>query len=192
MAAGNVKVMSMPSPSLFRRGLVSAVAISSALLLLAGCSGGSIDTILGNPIGGDTGAGQEQASGQRPVDLASKGTVIVQLEEQSFTFIATTCMQSTDDFLVSGPGIDNESREIAYFDLDFTNMSGSSTFGGARIDLGTDKPMTSTDKFYVVDVGTSDEYSIMNEQKGVTVEGVFRTGNGEQLGLGSIVISCDS
>lgn len=172
------------TPDAFFRSLTIPAALA-AVLLLAGCA----------PSVGPTGPGTED-----PDSKASQGdtatppapgnhTATFTMAGRSFTFSPTMCLVTDEDVLVSGPGIDDDSKEPAHFDVDLY-ADGALRAGGVRIDLGTDKPRSSSDDFYAASIGSGEDYMILDEDGTFVLEASFRARGGEPIGTGEFRIDC--
>lgn len=183
--------------SLNHRALVrrlTPVVLLAATALVAGCSAGPFS----GPADNDTPASDAQtveapAADDPAVDAPGASTATLVMDGQSFTFSPTICMAGDEDAVVSGPGLDDGSQEPAFLDLDFYRVD-VSWGGGVRINLGTDQPMTSSDRFYSIRVGESDDYMVQqvghDEGTELMVEGIVRDGGEAELGVGTLTVSC--
>jgi len=170
-----------------RPGL-AAVAILSTFLL-AGCAAESAAPPASTPDDTLTKPESQETSSE----ASTPGDATVVMAGQSFTFTTTLCMITDDDVLVGGPGIDDESADPAYLDIDFSTL-GSLKSGEVRINLGTDAPMTSTDEFYVAFVDSDHEYQLIyhNDGNGFELEANFQASNGVPIGPATVEISCSA
>lgn len=170
-----------------RPGL-AAVAILSTFLLV-GCAAESTAPPASTP---DDVTLTEQEEETTP-EATSRGDVTVVMAGQSFTFTATTCMITAEDVLVGGPGVDDESDDPAYLDIDFATI-GSFKTGEVRINLGTDAPMTTTDEFYVGMIGSDHEYQMIyhDDGTGFELETNFLAGTGVGIGPATVTVTCDA
>ncbi len=92
----------------------------------------------------------------------------------AFEFSPTICLVDQGDIVVLGPGRNTRTGEIAFLDVDFTTFEGR-VVGGADIELGTDRPLTSPDDFYRLDTAFDDaDFAISVEGRSFTAEGNFR------------------
>ena len=171
----------------FFRSLTIPAAALAAVLMLAGCAS----------YYGPTGPGTEdpdsktsQGDPTTPSGTTGNHAATLTMAGQSFTFSPTMCMITDEDVLVSGPGIDDDSKEPAYFDIDLY-ADGSLRAGEARIDLGADQQFSSSDSFYSAQVGSGHEYMIMDDDGTFVLEAAFRASSGESIGTGEFRIDCE-
>lgn len=161
-------------------------AALAAVLLLAGCASYQ----------GPTGPGTEdpdskmgQGGTKTPPVTPGSHEATLTMAGQSFTFSPTVCMIGDEDVLVSGPGVDDDSKEPAYLDIDLV-ATGSLREGGARVDLGTDQQFSSSDDFYSAQIGSGEEYTIMDDGGTFVLEGIFRANGATSIGPGTFRIDC--
>ncbi|MEO9095348.1 MAG: hypothetical protein ABI255_06955 [Microbacteriaceae bacterium] len=178
----------------FNRALIrrlAPLAVVATMALVAGCSAGPFS----GPIESDAAAegtsapdapaqdaaAVETSAGDDPAN-AGTATATLVMEGQSFTFSPTLCMVGDEDALVSGPGVDDGSQEPAYLDIDFYRID-LSWGGEVRVDLGTDRAMTSSDRFYSIRIGQNDEYMVQQvEHDNVAGE--------TESGEGTLTVTC--
>src|SRR5690554_4143487 len=170
------------------RPALAAVAILSTFLL-ASCAAESAAPPASTP--DDVKLTEQESQGETSSETTSQGDVTVVMAGQSFTFTTTLCMITDDDVLVGGPGVDDESNDPAYLDIDFATL-GSTKTGEVRINLGTDAPMTSTDEFYVAFVDSDHEYELVydDDGNGFELRADFIAATGSPIGSGTVEVSC--
>ncbi|WP_232819049.1 hypothetical protein [Homoserinimonas sp. OAct 916] len=188
---------------------LTAAAVLAAAALLVGCAAGPFSGLVGDaaPVAdtpvvdapaAETPAGQapagEAPAAESPVDAADGAhTATLVLDGQSFTFSPTTCMSGDEDVLVSGPGVDDGSQEPAFLDIDFVRVD-LGWDGEVRIDLGTDQPMSTTERFYSIRVGGDDDHSVgqvaFDDVAELRVDGIVREGGEAELGEGTLEVTC--
>ncbi|MDO5676170.1 MAG: hypothetical protein Q4G35_01545 [Propionibacteriaceae bacterium] len=121
-------------------------------LLLASCSSTGEEAPTSPSPRGETeapSAAESQPDAAQPSD-ADSGSATFQIADESFEFSLTTCLIREEDILAQGPGSNTQDGGIAFLDVDFTQYDGDFV-GGADIELGTDRPITSPDDFYRLD-----------------------------------------
>ncbi len=193
---------------------LTAAAVLAAAALLVGCAAGPFSGLVGDaapdedtPVvdapaaetpAGQTPAGQapagEAPAAESPGDaVGGAHTATLVLDGQSFTFSPTTCMSGDEDVLVSGPGVDDGSQEPAFLDIDFVRVD-LGWDGEVRIDLGTDQPMSTTERFYSIRVGGDDDHSVgqvaFDDVAELRVGGIVRDGGEAELGEGTLEVTC--
>lgn len=188
--------------SLNRRARIRPLALVAplaAVALVAGCSAGPFSgpTVNDTPAVDapivETPAVEAPAADDSAAEAAGASTATLLMDGQSFTFSPTICMSGDEDVLVSGPGVDDGSQEPAFLDVDFYRVD---LFwgGGVRVNLGTDQPMTSSDRFYSITVGASDDYMVEqvenDDDAELMVEGIVRDNGEAELGVGTLTVSC--
>lgn len=163
----------MPFPHTPAFRLVPAVIALTVAGLLSGCGGGSPgERTVAADRSGDGAAGESGAEGT--LDIGGR----------TFIFTPDMCMASGEDTLVSGPGKDADGAPV-YVSLDAT----SSTQGELRVDLGTDKKFSSSDKSLQAGDSFSD-ISIEVAEDDVRVSGEFIDQAGTRIGTGVLAVSC--
>lgn len=183
-----------------RRAALSGAAIGlAAVFLLAGCAAEAAPAAPGpDEVANEQGDASSEvettddAAGANSTEdtSATPGSASVTLAGQSFTFDIDMCMIGEDDLLIAGPGRDDDSGQLAYFDLDFVMMSTDDPYGEARIEIGTDQPLTSTDEFLAMWVGEGRNYAVAFGSGFLQADGDFLSANGSPVGPGTIVVDC--
>ena len=169
---------------------MSSLAVCfTAMLLVAGCASeptapDAVDT----PAAPDAAVSDETE--KEPASDAARGSAVLSMAGQSFTFALDTCMITGEDVLVSGPGVDDDSQEPAYLDIDLYE-EGMFNAGEARVDLGTNEKFSSSDSFYSAQVGSGHEYSILYQDDTFVLDAIFRANGGESIGPGTFRIDCE-
>lgn len=162
------------------------LALAASALLLSAC-GGSGDAGDDRATGGEaTGAGS--AGGNEAAGGEGSRTATLTMDGQSFTFTLNSCLLSDGDALVSGPGAD-DSGELAFLDVDYYDTSEVSG-GQVRVELGTDQPFSSSDRFYSMGDVSSEGDSIQAEGRELTITAEVLENGDTSLGSGTLRASC--
>lgn len=131
-------------------------------------------------------APEESAAEDQPAGDADRATAVI--AGQNYAFELTVCLVEPDAVLASGGGQDSSGGPV-YLDLDLV-IDGDSEFGGARIELGTDQPFDSREKFLAASVGSGDAHTLRVDGPRFSLEGTFRDASGDVVGGGTITADC--
>lgn len=103
----------------------------------------------------------------------ANGSASFQMADESFEFSLTTCLISGEDVLAQGPRSNGQDGEIAFLDVDLTRYDGEFS-GGVHLELGTDRPFTSSDDVYILESSYNDEgFDVTTSSGTAVVEGMF-------------------
>lgn len=172
------------------RLLTLPAAALAAVLLLAGCAPGEVPEGQGAQAPETSAAPSTDGDTVNPPATPGDHDAVLSMAGQSFTFRPTVCMVTDEDVLVSGPGIDDDSQEPAWLDIDLYS-EGSFREGGVRIDLGTDQQFSSSDSFFSANIGPGEEYLIMDDYGTLVIEATFRANGEASIGPGTFRIDCE-
>lgn len=180
--------------ALIRPALLGAGAVAVATaLLLTGCAPAAQSNdaaVSDRSPASDASASTSAEEKESEVGDPAQHTATLVMAGQSFTFSPTVCMLEDDAVLVYGPGIDDDSQDPAFLDIDLTS-EGSFTHGEVRIELGTNQQFDSRDEFFVAFAGGVDDFELTYDDASLTFTGEFRFAGDGQLGPGTIQVGCN-
>lgn len=127
----------------------------------------------------------------QPPQQTASGVAELMMAGESFTFTPAVCIISENDVVIHGPGVGNESGEPAYLDIDIVNID-DVLAGGVRVNLGATGQFQSTDDFYSYDFAFDNNYGMTYGGHNFFFEANFYAGGEENLGPGTLTVSCSS
>lgn len=178
---------------------MSLGAVAAIALLLSACASEP-----GSSLGDENSSNSTEAPSAEPPQTTAesdnegtaatgKFTATVSVGERNYSFEPTNCLVNDEDAVVSGPGADAVSGELAYLSIDLFTAS-EPYEGEVRIDLGTDQAFESSDDIIAAFIGaehgsmyvrTADDAMLLTVQN-------FHDGNGDSLGPGRVMFNCAS
>lgn len=153
-------------------------------LAFSGCSssGDDAENAVAPPVATDDEA-------QNSDEAQNAGSAVLDLGDESYTFVLAFCVMTDDDLFAHGPGRNNVTSEVAYVDADFVRDPGTPS-GAVSIDIGATQHMKTTDEQVTFDMMFDEDHSITFGDDTMTIEGGFWRDNPQDQTPGTFTLNC--
>lgn len=179
------------------------VSLFALTLLLAGCSSSDDESAdeTSTPAADESGTTADNDAAEDESEAAatdseaaaeSTGTATLTVGTESFTFQASMCITSSDTNIVSGPGVEDATQELAHLEFSAEDLDGQMN-GVIQVHRGSDENVNTDNYLYsFFGQGDDSEFTLNSSGDGFDLQAEFTDfDSGDDLGVGLISVTCE-